>query len=103
MKKVMRKVNVRFVSECRNLEFENGVCEIVFRDERDFVKKCLLEEFDNDKEGIIKYWSEYCGLGNWLMSMNEVIDEVIENKEVGKYWLSEEGYVEMDLSSFKRV
>lgn len=96
----MNKVLVEFGHERHGYVLINSEVEIEFVDERDFVKKCLLEEFGSEKD-CEECWKDYLEIDN----MEEIVEEVIRIKrmceEIGEGWV-EFGYA-FNESGFFRV
>jgi len=94
----MNKVLVEFGYERHGYVLITNEVEIEFVDERDFVKKCLLEEFGSEKE-CEDYWEEVFEIKN----MEEIVSEVIDIREVDKEieGFKEFGYVFSDGGFFR--
>lgn len=84
----MNKVNVEFGYESRGFEIVKKVVEIKYKDERDLVEKCLLEQYGSEMD-CIEYWRDFVGFN----SMDKIVDDVIKNeKEFGVFISGEESF-----------
>jgi hypothetical protein len=92
----MKNVIVEFGCESRNVIFIDKEVGIEYSNERDFIRKCLIVEFGSEEE-CISYWNEFCGFEN----MEEVVNEIIEIREIDLNLGNDLGYVSSEEGFFK--
>jgi hypothetical protein len=90
----MKKVMVEFGFESRSLVWVSKKVEMEFKNEKEFVRECLLKEFGEEEE-CINYWDGFCSLN----SIEEIVEEVINMKREDEkngiylgYMSGEEGF-----------
>ena len=95
----MKKVIVEFGFESRGGEFVVSEKEMEFENERDFIKECLLEEFDSEVE-CIEFWKGYCNVSN-INNMEDVVDEIVFLKRFDESVGGEFGYLSSEEGFFR--
>jgi len=72
--------------DCRYSVFDEERVEIEYSDERELVKKLLMVKCESEEEVVESYFINNKG----GMSFDDVVDDVIENKDEYGYLLNEE-------------